>query len=200
METIGHLHNTYIFLRRVKAITKAIAPLTNEGTVLDVGAGNGLIAKQLMMLRTDINAIGIDVHLREDAYIEVRKYDGQLIPFEDDKFSSVLLIDVLHHSEAPDQTLKECLRVSSGNVVIKDHFYSNLMQYILLRIMDWTGNAPHGVRLPYNYFARRTWEHLLDSIGAKEEYRQEEVPNLYPQPFQQLIGRNIQFVAVVVKQ
>ncbi len=195
--TIGSLHSSLVFGRRVRALAAAIAPLLPPGDALDVGAGSGMLAHLIMESRPDISFTGIDVHLRPESYIAVSAYDGVHIPHPDGAFASVMIVDVLHHTDDPAVVLAECLRVSRGPVVVKDHFHENAVEHAVLRFMDWVGNRSHGVRLPYNYFTRSTWTQTLIQIGAHEISRQESVPDLYPQPFQSAIGQRIQFIAQI---
>ncbi len=195
---LSSMHHKLVFLRRLEALCKVIAPLISPGRVLDVGAGNGMIGAQLMNMRNDINVEGIDVHLRLESAIKVLHYDGVHIPFESNTFSSVILIDVLHHIDDYRPILSECMRVSRGNVVIKDHFCENQIEYGILKLLDWVGNRPHGVRLPYIYFSRSEWLESLRSVQAVEKNRQEIIPGMYLQPFQILIGQGIQFVSQLV--
>ncbi len=192
---LGRLHHKFVYTKRAEALARAIAPLLTPGEVLDVGAGNGMIGSMLMAQRQDINVTGIDVHLRSQASITVRKYDGRTIPFSDNSFSSIIAVDVFHHIDDYIPVLPECARVCAGTMVVKDHFYSNKLDYILLCFIDWVGNMPHGVRLPYSYFTRNEWEKSLQHIGISELFRQDFVKKLYPFPFQFLIGRRIQFVS-----
>jgi ubiquinone/menaquinone biosynthesis C-methylase UbiE len=194
---ISDLHGQIVFQRRVRALCAALAPLLKPGKVLDVGAGSGMLAALIMQQRADVQITGIDVHLRPESFVPVTQYDGSHIPHEDNSFDSVMIVDVLHHTDDPARVLAECLRVSRGVVVIKDHFQENALEHAVLRGMDWVGNKGHGVRLPYNYFSRASWASALRQIGAREHLRQEAVTGLYPQPFQALIGRRIQFVAQV---
>lgn len=192
--TIGVLHHEHVFKRRLQALCQAIAPLLEAGNVLDLGAGNGMIAQKLMGMRSNLVIIGVDVLVRPDTYIPVIAYDGMWLPFADKAFSSVVLVDVLHHTPDFRVVLRECSRVSR-TVIIKDHFYSNSIEHAILRGLDWVGNAPHGVDLPYNYFTRHQWQTALRYLNLQETYRTENVPDLYPQPFHTVIGQRIQFIS-----
>lgn len=194
-QTVGQLHGKHVFGRRIEALAHAIAPLLHPGPVLDLGAGNGMIGALLMSMRPDTEVVGIDVHLRPDSAIPVTYYDGTTIPFEDQHFSSVIVVDVLHHTDDYRQVLRECARVCRNVIVVKDHFYANPLDHLLLRGLDWVGNAPHGVRLPYNYFTRQSWTDSLSALSLHEKVRQESVANMYPYPFQWIIGQRIQFIS-----
>lgn len=194
---LGGVHHRLVFMRRLAALSSAIAPLLPAGRVLDVGAGSGMIGERLMSLRPDVTMTGIDVHVRPDTAIPVSGFNGRHIPFDDQSFAAVMLIDVLHHTDDFAALLAECMRVSAGPVIIKDHFYAGRVDFLLLKFLDWVGNVAHGVRLPYNYFTRAEWGRALHDRGWRENGRSEEIAGLYPWPFQSLLGRRIQFLARV---
>lgn len=60
--------------------------------------------------------------------------------------------------------------------------------------MDWVGNAPHGVRLPYNYLSRDEWQRLWAKLGLRVTAIAENIP-LYPPPLSWFFGRGLHFVA-----
>lgn len=197
LNALAALHHRLVFLRRLEALCRAIAPLLPSGRVLDVGAGSGMIGSRLMEIRPDVRVEGIDVHVRPGAAIPVSGYDGQRIPFGDREFAGVILVDVLHHADDFAALLAECMRVSAGPVIVKDHFHASGFDFLLLKLLDWVGNVGHGVRLPYNYFTRGQWWAALAARAWCESYHREEIDGLYPWPFQLLLGRRIQFLARV---
>jgi SAM-dependent methyltransferase len=193
-QSIGKLHHEFVFKRRFRALTEAIAPLLPAGPVLDLGSGNGMIAQAIMAKRDDITMTGVDVLLRPQTAIPTVHYDGQSLPFAANTFNAVMIVDVLHHTPDFRTVLQEALRVAPV-VVVKDHFYGNPLEHAILRLLDWVGNASHGVALPYNYLTRPQWVAGLRGLAAQESHRQESVPGMYPVPFQWIIGRRIQFIA-----
>jgi len=194
---VGSAHGRLIYQRRIRAIVHAIAPLIPGGTLLDIGCGNGELASYLMTVRPDVRVVGLEVFLRLRAKIPIAIYSGGVFPFADGRFSSVLVADTLHHIEDSKLVLEECLRVSQGAVIIKDHFYRNRWERLLLRALDLGGNAAHGIPSINNYFTRVSWQETIDLIHAEEVYRIEEVPGQYPSTFQWLLGRKIQFVSKI---
>ena len=56
--------------------------------------------------------------------------------------------------------------------------------------MDWVGNAPHGVVLPYNYFSKQQWDEHFQRAGLKEKYFNKDVP-LYPAPLSVIFARQL---------
>jgi len=195
---ISNIHSQLVFQRRVQAISKAIEGLIKPGLVLDVGSGNGLLGKSIMLARQDIQVFGTDILLRTKSFIPTILYQDRL-PFEENTFSSVLLIDVLHHTHDPIKVVDECLRVAKFNVIVKDHFADNLLQFSLLKFMDWVGNRPYGVSLPYNYFSRKVWSDMIEVLRSHEQNRTENVPDLYPSFFFKILGSGIQFTSEIIK-
>ena len=193
LAAVGALHGRVVVSRRVRALAERIAPLLPPGRVLDVGCGDGALLASLLALRPDLTGEGYDVLARPDARIAVTPFDGTNLPVAEGAADSVLLVDVLHHAEDPVSLLRECARAAPC-VVVKDHFAESRVDEQILRFMDWVGNAPHGVVLPYRYFSKATWSAALAVSGLRETTRG-GVPGLYPFPFSLLFGGRLHFVA-----
>lgn len=194
LRTIGASHTLLARDRRVEALSAHLSRLIPSGSrTLDVGCGDGRITKRLAEQRPDLRLVGIDVLDRATA-VPVVRFDGCRIPFEDEAFDAVLLIDVLHHAEDPEALLAEALRVARRCVVLKDHFRQGLLASQTLRLMDWFGNRPHGVVLRYHYLRPVEWQALFDRLGLRVV---QEVPRLglYPPPFRWLFERSLHFLA-----
>ncbi len=149
MTWLEPVHGGYVHGRRVRVLKAQIAPLIPQSaSVLDVGAGDGYVAEALMAERPDIQIRGIDPLVRPNARIQVSVFDGTTIPFADDSFDAVMLVDVAHHAADPLGLLKEVARVTRRVVIIKDHRREGLFAFSTLRFMDAVGNRRHGVALP----------------------------------------------------
>ncbi|MFP4644071.1 MAG: class I SAM-dependent methyltransferase [Spirochaetales bacterium] len=88
-------------------------------SIADIGAGRGFVTLGLM--RRGHEVIPIDV--RDGSRVSsVRPviYDGQTLPFADDRFDVALLLTVLHHTPDPDRVLAEASRIASRLIVIED--------------------------------------------------------------------------------
>lgn len=193
--TLGQLHEKVVFNRRVSVLGEALGALIAPGsTILDVGAGDGQIANLMASHAPDTSVRGIDIMARPTSHIPVDIFDGETIPHPDKSFDVVSFVDVLHHTDDPRILLKEASRVARKAVVLKDHFAQNGFDHATLRFMDWVGNAPHGVVLPYNYASRDQWEAWYDEAGLAIDALSTDVP-LYPAPFSLAFGRNLHFVA-----
>ena len=199
MSTVGKLHDTLVFTRRVEVLASWFARLApKDALILDVGCGNGLLAAALRSQRPDLTLRGIDVLPREHNHIPVEMFDGTRIPFEDDSFDAVLFSDVLHHTDDPAVLLREARRVTRRCVLIKDHFRQGLAAYQRLRFMDWVGNARFGVALPYNYWTANQWQTAWREVGLQPEELVTRL-GLYPPPFDWVFGARLQFMARLAK-
>jgi SAM-dependent methyltransferase len=164
------MHGRFVWDRRVEVLTEQLARrLPADATVLDVGCGDGTIAREIMTSRPDVQVTGIDVLVRPETKIEVTEFDGRTIPFGDNAFDAVTFVDVLHHTDDATRLLDEAARVASTAVVIKDHLADGFLAGPTLRAMDWVGNASHGVALPYNYWKQTQWDTAFAHAGLVVE-------------------------------
>lgn len=195
MNAIEHVHRHAVVDRRVQVLARHLAPLVPDGArVLDVGCGDGLLARAIVEARPDLRVRGLDVLVREDAAIEVEPFDGTRLPVDDDAYDVVLFVDVLHHTEHPHLLLQEAKRVARRFVLMKDHTRDGPLAGATLRFMDRVGNARHGVALPYNYLSEAEWRRLFREVGLEIETWQGRL-GLYPFPASLLFDRGLHFVA-----
>lgn len=81
-----------------------------EKNVLDVGAGDGLITHLLGAKGIEYEAEG--VRLAQEKGVDVIQGDAYALPFGNDSFEAVTMIDVLEHFETPWIALQEAKRVA----------------------------------------------------------------------------------------
>ena len=188
-------HGALIFRRRVEALADslAIAIPTDAIRVLDLGCGDGQVARALMRRRPELVIEGVDVRVRPVTHIPVTAYDGGRLSFADRQFDCVTIVDVLHHTDDPGFVLAEAARVASGSVVVKDHLREGILAGATLRLMDWVGNRGHDVRLTYNYLDANQWAELFALAALKETHRQAKL-GLYGPPLSWAFERRLHFV------
>ena len=191
---VGSLHGRLIFDRRTKVLSSHLMSLIPlHSRILDVGCGDGTIDALIQQQRPDLVIEGIDILVRPNTHIPVQHFDGQVIPHPDQSFDVVIFVDVLHHTEDPIVLLKEAHRVGK-HVLIKDHFREGAFAYSTLRLMDWVGNAHHGVVLPYNYWRESEWRSAFEKVGLFPSEVKRSL-NLYAAPLSWLFGRKLHFIA-----
>jgi SAM-dependent methyltransferase len=121
------------------------------------------------------------------------EFDGKQLPFPDDSFDVVGFVDVLHYTENPFELLAEAKRFAQRHIIIKGHHVGNNFDRLSFSLMDWVGNAPHGVVLPYNYDNRQTWEDRWARLDLLPEIITKDIP-LYPWPFSLVFDRSLHFI------
>ena len=168
-----------------------------NASVLDIGSGDGLLARQLMTSNPALSIAGIDTLVRRDSAISVRSFDGMTIPHESGSFDYSLLVDVLHHAEKPDVLLEEALRVARKGVIIKDHYEHGFLARRTLMFMDNLGNRRCGVAIPHNYWTPDKWHIELDRLGLRAQVLRTRL-RLYPAWADWIFGRDLHFAGVFV--
>jgi SAM-dependent methyltransferase len=199
MKAVDTIHNQYVHGRRVNQLCRHFAQLIPQNAkVLDVGCGDGLLASLIQQMRPDLELCGIDVLVRPQTKIPVEKFDGDKIPYADASFDAVMFVDVLHHTDDPKILLREAERVAKTCVLLKDHTKEGFLANSTLRFMDWVGNKKYGVALPYNYWQEKLWQETFVELNLKVEYWESDL-KLYPLLADSFFGRNLHFIAKLVK-
>ena len=194
---LGSAHGFAVHGRRVRVLTEHfVERLPGGHSVLDVGCGDGLLDSLILERRPDLTIVGLDVLERRQTFIPVATFDGRRIPLADRSQDTVMFCDVLHHTVDPTAMLQEASRVARQRVVVKDHLLAGSLDWVTLRMMDYVGNAPHGVSLPFNYFTEEQWHQAFNASGLKlAEFKTRLA--LYPKYADLLFGRRLHFIAVL---
>ena len=191
---LGRWHRTLVSGRRAHVLADVLAAQIPKGaSILDIGCGDGTIASLMAARRPDISIQGVEFAIRLSCRIPCTSFDGASLPFADRAFDGCLLVDVLHHTDDVTVLLKEAARVSRAFVLVKDHLCESALDHATLRLMDWVGNRPHGVRLTYNYQSHEAWIRHFADCGLRASEWTTSVP-LYPVPFSLVAGRGLHFV------
>jgi SAM-dependent methyltransferase len=195
IEAVGSAHGQVVHGRRIEKIVAAVAPLLEPGwSVCDVGCGDGRISRMLGEAVPGLSLRGFEIRPRGEALIPVEAFDGRRLPIEDRSVDAVIMVDVLHHTDDPLALMTEACRVARKAIVLKDHRTSRPLAGLVLRLMDWVGNRPHGVVLPYNFWSEERWRSAWDSLGLRLEAYRTRL-DLYPGPARWLFESGLQFVA-----
>jgi SAM-dependent methyltransferase len=194
MSLADRLHEGVVFPRRLRVLRdRLLEVLPETGSVLDVGCGDGRLARMLEEARPGLGICGLDVLVRDKPEIPVERYDGLTLPRGADAVDVILFVDVLHHAEDPRRLLAEASRVAR-TVVLKDHLADRWLSVPRLRLMDYVGNARHGVALRNDYWPRREWDAAFAAAGLSARAWNERL-GLYPFPASWVFERGLHFVA-----
>jgi SAM-dependent methyltransferase len=189
------IHSKLVFQRRVHILAESLSALLKDSSdIIDIGCGDGTIARRLKQFNSWLQIRGVDVFARAEADFPVIVYDGMTLPFPDKSFDAAMLVDVLHHTADPAATLREAMRVARDSILIKDHIRHGRWSQWMLAFMDWFGNKSYGVNLEYGYLTHDQWEKLFEQLHL--EVRDIKVGiDLYPFPFNLIFRPQWQFIA-----
>jgi SAM-dependent methyltransferase len=195
MNLLEQVHTSYVYKRRASILRDHLTELLpKNATVLDVGCGDGLLARLIMQKRPDVKIKGVDILRRSQTQIPVEWFDGEVIPYGDGSFEVAMFVDVLHHTIDPMILLHEAVRVAREAIIIKDHICDGLLDDLTLRLMDQVGNARHGVALPYNYWSPQRWFEAVDTLGLRITTWKKDL-GLYPCPACWVFDRSLHFIS-----
>jgi SAM-dependent methyltransferase len=200
IELIGKAHGQLVHKRRIAVLGQRLAAMLPAGafTLLDVGCGDGTIAKIVSESGPGLSVTGAEFIPRRDCAIPCVAFDGAHLPFPDRSFDGCMFVDVLHHCDDPLVILRDAARVCRNFILIKDHVAESAFDHSTLRFMDWVGNRPHGVMLPYNYLSGQQWQKLYRDAGLTEVRVERKIP-IYPVPFTYLFGRKLHSIVLLKK-
>lgn len=191
----AQLHRAVTLDRRIRVLADQIAALLTDGsTVLDIGTGSGEIAHAISSKRRNLTIEGIDTHVRADAAIPVRSYDGLHVPAADRSYDYVSIVDVLHHTADPMVLLKEAMRVARRAVILKDHNCDSWFARRVMTFTDWFGNRQYGVALEFNFWQSGRWRTAFEELGVVPDVYLEDF-GLYPKFTRLIFARNMDFIA-----
>ncbi len=122
---------------------RAALEMIDSGTVLDLGSGDGLL---LALLRgKGVTGRGLDLSEEGVTKANVKGLNTQVfdfsknpLPFPDNSFDNVVMLDILEHLYDPQFLLMEAARVSKKNIIVGVPNFNSLPA----RLQTFTGRVP----------------------------------------------------------
>lgn len=151
-------------VRNDRIVDALVRHIGKAESLLDVGCGNGAVAKRVAEA-VGAKVQGVDIVFRSERLIDISLYDGNTLPFDDRSFDFVTISDVLHHCEDPPAVLRECARVAKKGVILKDHFRFGPVTQQLLTWMDLFGNSDEPVLTRAKYFSFSELVEMAEAAG-----------------------------------
>ena len=173
--------------------------LRESGSIVDIGAGSGGFSATLKdkyklkptMIEVEPgwsntgNKLVFIPRLKRFASennIPLVFYDGSKLPFESSAFDTSLVAFVLHHTDNPEQILREAVRVSRKRIIVYEDIPSNSWQGFWYRIGDSLINFELFGH-PHNNKSREEWLKLFDYLGLKVVHEDSWVGRWFGIPF-----------------
>lgn len=159
-----------------------LRPSRKGGRALDIGCGTGRVVEELN--RRGAEAHGVDVSEPNIRRAEKRSascilYDGTRLPFPDDHFETVGSMNVLEHVDAPEEFIREMVRVTKpgGRIVLSSPNF--------LRVLGFRDYHPRMRGLGRKLInALALWERWKTMKNAPGTLKFERMPAIVREPFQ----------------
>lgn len=168
-----------------------------QGTVLDLGCGDGRIGRLLADDGLDVTLTDVykNKNIDDTGLPFIPFKQGEDVPVGEDKYDTTLLLTVMHHSDDPIKTLKEAKRATKkgGRIVVIESVYgvgpkgteegyekdfvhldgeeqrkANIFfDHVYNRIIHFSKNDK--VNVPYNFNTPQGWREEAKKLGLEEE-------------------------------
>ena len=153
---------------RAEKISDELNPYIIGDSVLDLGAGNGLIGEMLSKRHNkDVTLIDvIDYSLCDLPMLLFQ--EGDTIPLDDNSIDTCVIYLVLHHSDQPEKLLQEATRVARKRVILMEGYVDDDETFVVNGLLDWFLNrVVQGVdiNLPLNYRKIDDWKNIFKSLN-----------------------------------
>ena len=154
--------------KRAKRSFKLVEEYIVGEKVLDLGAGDGLLALEIKeQLEREVLLVDIvDYNYTE---LPLTLYDPEeKVPLADGEVDTTILYTVLHHASDPEHLLKEAARITKERLVIIEAYAEEEDIRMTNSFFDWFYNRVIGdedITVPLNFLKVKGWEKLLKSHG-----------------------------------
>ncbi|MFX1575120.1 MAG: class I SAM-dependent methyltransferase [Promethearchaeota archaeon] len=134
--------------------------------ILDLGAGNGLLALEIKkQLGKEVFLVDVVDYNYTDLQLILYNPEDK-IPLADEEVDTTILYTVLHHARDPEHLLDEATRITKTRLVIKEAYIEEDDIKIINGFFDWFYNRVIGdenIYVPLNFLKIKLWEQLLNS-------------------------------------
>ena len=126
-----------------------LKPFRNGESVLDIGAGTGMMSEFAYKCNSKLKYVAIDpadgMLQYAPEYLDTHIGVAELLPFEDNSFDAILMGESLHHFNNPELALEEVKRVlkKNGKLFIYDFDKSTFRGRAIYKMEKLLGEPAH---------------------------------------------------------
>jgi SAM-dependent methyltransferase len=154
--------------KRAKRSFELVKDYIVGGSILDLGAGEGLLALEIKkQLNIEVRLVDVVDYNFTDLPLILYNPEEK-IPLADKKADTTILFTVLHHASDPEHLLKEATRITKSRLVIVEGYVEEDDKRITNIFFDWFYNRVIGdedINVPLNFLRVTGWEKILNSHG-----------------------------------
>ena len=150
--------------KALEELCSFLEPLPAQASVLDVGAGTGVMSEFAHRCNSELRYVAVDpaegMLKYTPSYVETHVATAESLPFDDDSFDAVLMGESLHHFRDPDIAIKEVIRVlrKNGKLFIYDFDLNTFRGKSICMIEKLLGE-------PGNFYEANALGEVLEGYG-----------------------------------
>ncbi len=103
----------------IAALCDFLQPVSPNASLLDLGAGTGVLSEFAFSCREDLAFVALDpaegMLKFSPYYVRTHTARAEALPFEESSFDVILIGEALHHFQEPERALQEIARVLKGD-------------------------------------------------------------------------------------
>ena len=152
---------------REEIIVEHVTPyLDARQRVLEIGAGNGVVA-QMLQEATLADFTLLDMVDYNQTRLPLHLHDGRALPFPDQSFDVAMAVFVLHHNPDPRPLVREALRVARNGVLIVENDVRGALKKPATRLIDSLEYVHRGVPPCYHTKSTAEWCDMFVALPAR---------------------------------
>ena len=170
--------------KRAELVRQQITPFLAGDSLLDIGCGNGMISYLVRDHFSRVQLLDVVDYLPKQLKLPFDLYkEGERLPLAGQKFDTVLLLTVLHHSNNPAELLKLAWDATAKNLIIIESVIGvhddepgvtyelasapEELQIGFAAFIDWFYNRVlhDDVPVPYNFTSPERWNSVFMQHG-----------------------------------
>ena len=152
----------------IKGLCNFLKPVSTNGSILDLGAGTGVLSTFAHGCRDDLQYVALDpaegMLKFSPHFVQTHTARAEALPFDDDSFEVVLIGEALHHFQEPEIALQEIARVlkKEGRLFIYEFDPGTFMGKSICMAEKIVGEPGH-------FYAPEVLKEMLEVNGFRVE-------------------------------